>query len=105
MGQPDSLPMASRATRYGGLGKLTVCLTSFQEVKYAKLLARPALWRTNVIEEPRLHIDCRPNAGAGHWREHGDLQRRQRRAVERDALSETGATGDGLVRQPAAGNP
>src|SRR5262249_4249616 len=72
---------------------------------YANTLARSALWRANVVEEPWLHFDRRPDAGARHRREYGDLQRHQRGAVERVAVSASGATGDGLVRQPSTGNP
>src|SRR5262245_29077070 len=39
----------------------------------AIITARPALRRADVIEEPRLHRNRRPDAGARHRREHGDL--------------------------------
>src|SRR5262245_29682310 len=48
---------------------------------YANTAARPALRRANVVEETRLHVGCCDHAGARHRREHGDLQRGQRRAV------------------------
>src|SRR5262245_37351502 len=40
---------------------------------YADNMARPAVRRANVIEEPRLHRSRRPDAGARDRREHGDL--------------------------------
>src|SRR5436190_20796746 len=44
---------------------------------YANTLARPALRRAHIVEETRLHFDCRVDVGAGDWREYGDLQCRQ----------------------------
>src|SRR5262245_21515551 len=41
---------------------------------YANTLARPALRRANVVEEPRVHFDCSAHAQFGHCREHGHLQ-------------------------------
>src|SRR5262245_60904543 len=40
---------------------------------YAEFMAGLGLRRANVIEEPRLHVDRRSHAGAGHRREHGYL--------------------------------
>src|SRR5262245_65967246 len=37
-------------------------------------MARPALRRANVDEEPRLNFDRRADTGARHWREYGDVQ-------------------------------
>src|SRR5262245_28012752 len=78
---------------------------SKQEVKNAKLLAGPALWGANVVEESRLHFNRHSHAKPGRWREHGDLQRDQWGAPGLSALSASGATCDGLVRQQATGNP
>src|SRR6266545_3304608 len=36
-------------------------------------LARPALRRANVSETTGLQLDCCLHAGAGDWREHGNL--------------------------------
>ena len=44
-----------------------------------------------LLEESRLHVDCRAHAGAGHWREHGDLQRRQCADIATAPLSRLGA--------------
>src|SRR5262245_4068331 len=53
-------------------------------------VTRHSLRRANVIQEPRLHVDRRHHAGAGHWGEHGDFQRRERRAAAPAAVSRTG---------------
>src|SRR5262245_53392373 len=53
---------------------------------YANNMARPAFWRANAVEGAQLHSDCRDHTGAWYWREHGDLQRRQRGAAETVAL-------------------
>src|SRR5882672_6014095 len=58
---------------------------------YANTVARPALRRANVVEEPQLHAGCCSHARAGHRSEHGDFQRRQRRAAEPAALCEAGS--------------
>src|SRR5215475_9264695 len=39
----------------------------------ADTLARPALWRANVMEEAGLHVDCSADAGVGYRREYGDF--------------------------------
>src|SRR5262245_58660391 len=38
-------------------------------------LARPALWRANLIEAARFHADRRADAGIGHRFDHHHLQR------------------------------
>src|SRR5262245_34209719 len=49
-------------------------------------VSRPSLWIPDVAEEARFYVDRRADARAGHWREHGDFQRRQRRVAALDAL-------------------
>src|SRR6266542_1391829 len=61
-----------------------------------KPMARPALRRANVIEETWIHVDRRSYAGARHWSEHGDLQRRQRGATAAAAVRRTGEFGCAL---------
>src|SRR5215510_1956781 len=63
---------------------------------YANTLARPALRRANVTQATRLHDNCRHHAGAGDWREHGDLQHRQRTVAESTAVPQCAAPGDHL---------
>jgi hypothetical protein len=36
-------------------------------------MARPPFRRADVAQTTRLYFDCRADAGARHWREHGDL--------------------------------
>src|SRR5262249_39259817 len=60
---------------------------------YANTLARPALRRANVIEEPWLHGNRGHHARVWYRREHGHLQRRQRRAAQAASLCESGSAG------------
>src|SRR5262249_10298802 len=52
-------------------------------------LARSALWRANVVEETRIHVDCSNHSQSGHRGEYGDLQRSPRGSAQAAALRET----------------
>src|SRR5262245_1394326 len=58
------------------------------------ILARPALRRARVTENPRLHGHRGCLVGAGHWREYSALQRRGCDAAEKTAGQRAGAVGD-----------
>src|SRR5262245_49661288 len=61
----------------------------------ANPLTRPALRRANFVEETWLHTDCCLDAGAWHWREHGDLPTVERGAAALAACAEPGGTSRG----------
>src|SRR5215813_3134588 len=77
--------------------------SEFQWGNYANHMAKPALRRTNVDEEPRLHVDCRRHPQLGHWREHGDFQRDQRALAAALRFSGPGPAGVGLRNDAATG--
>jgi len=62
-------------------------------------MARPPLRRANVIEETRFRLDCLDHAGARHWSEHCDFQRRQRGAAAAASIRRAGASGRALGEQ------
>src|SRR5215510_5376971 len=59
-------------------------------------VSRLALRRSNAENTTRLYFDRHSNAGAGHRREHGDLQFDQRRVVARAPVSGSGSDYDDL---------
>src|SRR5215510_13708606 len=61
--------------------------------EYANTLARPALRRANAFEATRFHNHRRPHAQRGNWREHGDLQPDQHRALTAAAVRRARAAG------------
>src|SRR5262249_44698361 len=44
-------------------------------------VSRLSFRHANAGEESRVYADCDSHTGAGHRREHGDLQRHQRRLI------------------------
>src|SRR5215813_15584197 len=55
--------------------------------------ARLALRRANAVEATRFHNHRRPHAQRGNWREHGDLQPDQHRALTAAAVRRARAAG------------
>src|SRR5262245_24852723 len=69
----------------------------------ANTLARPALRRANIIEEPRLHRNRRPDTGARDRREHGDLFSHRSDSASASAGGKTGGVGRIALTRAARG--
>src|SRR5690242_9822507 len=61
-------------------------------------LARPALWRADVIQESRIYAGGNHHASTGHRREHDDFQRDQLITFEARSFSKRGTVGTGVGR-------
>src|ERR1700752_1126330 len=74
-----------------------------REVGESRSLAGRALRGACLFEAARLCRSRGPDAGAGHWRHHRDLQRRLRCVVEASAFSRARAAGEPATDRAARG--
>ena len=70
---------ATRRARleFGGIDQVKDECRDARGISFVETLAQDALRRSNPASFTCVHRLCRPDAGARHWRQHRDLQRRQ----------------------------